>query len=123
MRDTLAAVFEVPCDAITAVRIVPDSRYARLHGRHVAATTRPGVIYLAGSAKRFFADPELVLHEYFHVLRQWNTGALTRWRYVVELLRRGYRANRFEVEARTFTRRHILAFAGRLREPVTTDLG
>lgn len=115
MRDALAIIFDVPSDAITAVRIVPDSRFARLHGRHVAATTRPGVIYVAGSARRFFADPELVLHEYFHVLRQWNTGTLTRWRYVRELLRRGYRDNRYEVEARAFTRRHVLAFAGRLQ--------
>ncbi len=114
MRGALAAVFDVPIETIDAVRLVPHSRFARLHGRHVAATTRPGVIYLAGSTKRFVRDPELVLHEYFHVLRQWDTGALTRWRYVRELVRRGYRANRYEVEARAFTRRHVLAFAGRL---------
>ena len=61
-------------------------------------------------------DPELVLHEYFHVLRQWNTGALTTWRYVRESLRRWLsRQNRFEVEARAFTRGHVLSFAADLR--------
>ena len=113
MRDALAEIFELPPETIDAVRIVERSRFARLHGRHVAATTRKGVIYLAGSRRRFVADPELVLHEYFHVLRQWNTGAMTQWRYVRELMRNGYRANRYEVEARAFTRQHVLAFAGR----------
>jgi hypothetical protein len=114
-RDALAAIFAVSPDVIDAVRIVEQSRFARLHGRRVAATTRRGVIYLAGSRRRFLADPDLVLHEYFHVLRQWNTGTLTRWRYVRESLRRGYHFNRFEVEARAFTRQHVLDFAARLR--------
>ena len=45
------------------------------------------------------------------MLRQWEPGTLTVWRYCVESLRHGYRNNRFEVEARAFTRRHVLAFA------------
>ena len=116
LRDALAATFDVSPDTIERVRIVEHSRFARLHGRRVAATTRRGVVYVAGSARRFFADPELVLHEYFHVLRQWNTGALTVWRYVVESLRRGYRANRYEIEARAFTRQRVIAFAAGLRD-------
>lgn len=115
MRDALAATFGVPHETIDGVRIVERSRFARLHGRRVAATTRKHTIYVAGSGRRFVADPELVLHEYFHVLQQWNTGALTTWRYVRESLRRGYRGNRFEVEARAFTRLHVLAFAAGLR--------
>ena len=115
LRDALADVFDVPGDVIDRVRLVEQSRFARLHGRRVAATTRRGTIYLAGSGRRFVADPELVMHEYFHVLRQWDTGALTAWRYVRESLRRGYRNNRYEVEARMFTRRHLLAFAKRLQ--------
>ena len=111
MRDALAAVFDVPPDTIDRVRLVERSRFARLHGRRVAATTRRGAIYLAGSRKRFVADPELVLHEYFHVLRQWDDGTLTVWRYLRESLRHGYRDNRYEVEARAFTRQHVLAFA------------
>lgn len=77
----------------------------RLHGRAIA-TTRPGRIYLKGSAAHFFANPELVLHEYCHVLHQWETGRLTRARYLAECLARGYRGNRFEVEARAFAAAH-----------------
>jgi hypothetical protein len=115
MRDALVEIFGVTPDVIDHIRIVEQSRFARLHGHRVAATTRRNVIYVAGSAKRFIADPELVLHEYFHVLHQWNTGALTTWRYVRESMRRGYRDNRYELEARAFTRQHILAFAARLQ--------
>ncbi len=113
LRDALADVFGVTPDDVARVRVVEQSRFARLHGRRVAATTRRDVVYVAGSARRFFADPELVLHEYFHVLRQWNVGTLTTWRYLRESLRHGYRDNRYEREARAFTRRHVLAFAAR----------
>ena len=115
VRDALAEIFAVESAEVDSVRIVARSRFARLHGRRVAATTRRGVIYLAGSHRRFVADPELVLHEYFHVLRQWDTGALTTWRYIVESLRRGYHHNRYEVEARAFTRQNVLDFISRLR--------
>lgn len=120
LRDALATVFDVTPSAIDAVRIVERSRFARLHGRRVAATTRKHTVYVAGSGRRFAADPELVLHEYFHVLRQWNSGTLTTWRYVRESLRHGYRDNRFEVEARRFTRTHLIAFAAALRTDVAT---
>ncbi len=115
LRVALAEVFTVSPDVIDAVRLVERSRFARLHGRRVAATTRRGTIYLAGSGRRFVADPELVLHEYFHVLRQWDTGTLTTWRYVIDALRHGYHNNRYEIEARAFTRRHVLAFAASLQ--------
>ena len=44
MRVALATSFAVPATTIDQVRIVERSRFARLHGRHVAATTRTGVI-------------------------------------------------------------------------------
>ncbi len=106
LRDRLAIVFDVPPAAIDAVRIVEHSRFAKLHGRHVAATTRRGRIHLAGAGDDFAADADFVLHEFFHVLAQWGPRRLTTWRYVVESLRRGYARNRFEVEARAFARAH-----------------
>lgn len=115
LRDALAETFEVSTDVIDRVRIVEHSRFARLHGPHVVATTRRDAIYLAGSFERFAIDPDLVLHEYFHVLRQWNVGSLTAWRYLRESLREGYRDNRFEVEARAFARRYASAFSARRR--------
>jgi hypothetical protein len=67
------------------------------------ATTRPNRILLAISGVDFVADPEMLLHEYFHVLRQWETGRLTRWRYLMESARCGYWDNQFEREAREFS--------------------
>lgn len=82
------------------VKVIEHSWFARLH--RACATTRLQRIYLAGSAEDFFDNPWLMLHEYCHVLRQWQTGSLTVPRYFMECLRRGYWNNRFEVEAREF---------------------
>jgi hypothetical protein len=94
----LQGLFEEPVDR---VRIVEHSLFARLHGRMVA-TTRRRRIYLRGSAEDFFRNPRLMLHEYCHVLKQWEPRTLTLTRYLSEWLRRGYWNNRFEVEAREF---------------------
>jgi hypothetical protein len=90
------------------VQLVERSWFARLHG--ATATTRRRRIFLRGTAADFFADPALMLHEYCHVLLQWETGRLTTPRYVYELIKRGYWANRFEVEARKFTRAQLARF-------------
>src|SRR5881227_2820862 len=88
------------------VRVIEHSWYARAHGRAVA-TTRRGRIYLSGSATEFFANPWLMLHEYCHVIRQWEAGTLTLARYAGEWLRHGYWNNRFEVEERAFADSHV----------------
>ena len=97
-RVALERVFEAPVDAVI---VIENSLYARAH-LGMVATTRPNRILLANGGAEFAANPELVLHEYFHVIRQWRSGSLTRWGYLTESARRGYRANRFEQEAREF---------------------
>jgi hypothetical protein len=96
------------------VRVIEHSLFVRLHGRAVA-TTRRRRIYLRGSAADFYQNPWLMLHEYCHVLKQWEPRTLTLSRYVLECLRRGYWNNRFEIEAREFAdthrnRLHLLLF-------------
>jgi hypothetical protein len=88
-------------ERIDQVRVIEHSLFVRLHGRAVA-TTRRRRIYLRGSAADFFQNPSLMLHEYCHVLKQWEPRTLTLWRYLVEWLRWGYWNNRFEIEAREF---------------------
>ena len=51
-----------------------------------------------------------MLHEYFHVLRQWNPGRMSRRRYLVEWRRRGYWHNRYERQARRFVALRLPAF-------------
>jgi hypothetical protein len=99
----LERIFEEP---VGGVEIIEYSRYAQAH-LGMSATTRPNRILLAGSGAEFVANPDMLLHEYFHVLRQWRTGRLTRWRYLVESTRRGYWENRFEQEARAFAAAHL----------------
>src|ERR1044072_6592920 len=93
-------------ESVRQVKVIQYSIYVRFHWRAIA-TTRRNRIYLRGSGKQFFADGPLVLHEYFHVLRQWATGGLTVGRDLAECLRRGYWENRYEVEAREFTSSEI----------------
>jgi uncharacterized protein DUF4157 len=88
-------------ERIDQVRVIEHSLFVRLHGRAIA-TTRRRRIYLRGSAADFFQNPSLMLHEYCHVLKQWEPRTLTLWRYFAEWLRRGYWNNRFEIEAREF---------------------
>ena len=102
LRQALEQLFEAP---VAHVRIIEHSWFTRLHGRAVA-TTRRRRIYLRGSAADFWSNPSLMLHEYCHVIRQWETGELTTPRYVRECLRRGYWNNRFEIEARAFAAAH-----------------
>lgn len=102
LRDTLRELFG---DAVDQVRVIEHSWFARLHIRAIA-TTRRRRIYLRDSAAHFFRDPTIVLHEYFHVLGQWEPRRISVWKYAVELFRRGYWDNRFEVEAREFADDH-----------------
>ena len=106
LRRALESILGAPLDKIA---VIEHSWLTRLHGRAVA-TTRRGRIYLRGSAADFFSDPVLMLHEYCHVLKQWELGRLTTARYVLEWLRRGYWDNRFEVEARAFASDHHYRF-------------
>jgi hypothetical protein len=93
---------------VAHVKVIEHSWYAWVH--RAVATTRPRRIYLRGSAAEFFANPWLMLHEYCHVIRQWQCGRLTTWGYLIECLRRGYWNNHFEVEAREFADENIAGF-------------
>ena len=110
LRRGLAALLG---DDVDDVEIVEHSWYARLHFG-ARATTRRNRILLRGSATDFFADPALVLHEYYHVLRQWNAGRLSTAAYLRESLRRGYWNNRYERQARRFVALRLAAFRERL---------
>jgi uncharacterized protein DUF4157 len=106
VRIALAAFFG---DNVARVQVIEHSLFARLH-LNAIATTRRGRIYLRGSAEDFFNDPALMIHEFFHVMNQWEPRVLTSWRYVLESLRHGYWSNRFEVEARQFTADNLHRF-------------
>ena len=94
---------------VERVQIIEHSMFTCLHGRAIA-TTRRGRIYLRGSAADFFDDPVLMLHEYCHVLKQWEPRLLTIRRYLREWLRRGYWDNPFEIEAREFAADNLHRF-------------
>lgn len=100
-----AALESVLGESIERVRVIEHSLFARVHSCD-HATTRRRRIYLRGSAADFFRNPALMLHEYCHVLKQWEPRRLTARRYLLESSRRGYWNNCFEVEARAFAQAH-----------------
>lgn len=106
LRQALTELFG---DSVDDVELRERSWFARLHGR-ARATTRRNTIYLRGTLAEFFASPELMLHEYFHVLRQWNRGRMSLADYLLEWLRRGYWRNRYEHQARRFVDLRVGAF-------------
>jgi hypothetical protein len=57
-----------------------------------------------------------VLHEYYHVLRQWNRGRMSLASYLAEWLRRGYFNSRYERQARRFARLRRPALEALLRK-------
>lgn len=118
VQQALEGVFGEP---VGHVRVIQYSIFVRFHWRAIA-TTRPGCIYLRGSGKEFFSDGPLLLHEYFHVLRQWATRELTIPRYLTESFRRGYWDNRFEIEAREFTSTQIYRYRALLAQHRTDGL-
>lgn len=114
-RDVRACLVRLLGENVSEVRVIERSWFAWAHaGAH--ATTRRRCIYLRGSAEEFFDDHELLLHEYFHVLRQWETGELSVWRYLVESFRRGYWDNRYEIEAREFAADNLFRFRALLSQ-------
>jgi len=120
-QDVEAALTSLFGQPVGHVQVIQYSIYVRWHLRAIA-TTRPNRIYLRGSGKEFFADGPLLLHEYFHVLRQWATGDLTIPRYLMESFRRGYWDNRYEIEAREFTEREIFRYRALLAQHRTESL-
>ena len=77
VRSALANLFG---DDIARVEVIENSFFAHLHWKAVA-TTRRRRIYLRGSAEDFFNDPALMIHEFFHVMKQWEPRLLTSCRY------------------------------------------
>ena len=120
-KDVELALESLFGESVREVKVIQYSIYVRFHWRAIA-TTRRNRIYLRGSGKEFFADAPLVLHEYFHVLRQWRTGDLTISRYLAECFRRGYWDNRYEVEAREYTATEIFRYRALLAQHRTASL-
>lgn len=111
----VTALDKVFGEPVSDVRVIEFSPYARMH-LGMSATTRPNRILLAIAGSKFVEDPDMLLHEYYHVLRQWANGRLTRWRYLAESARRGYWHNTFEREARNFSASAVATFRAYLTE-------
>jgi hypothetical protein len=96
------------------IEIIYRPWYVRLHGMERGSTTRPERIYTNLPPEEFFGDEFHLLHEHFHVIRQWRTGRMNRFNYLWEGLKEG-RNNIWEREANDFAREHELELRDFLR--------
>jgi hypothetical protein len=91
-------------DLIDKVEVYENVGWLRLFIPWAAAATYRRRIWLRGSGLNFFnaTSPNFMLHEYFHVLRQWEDGSMTLVKYLKECYRVGYWMNYYEHDAREF---------------------
>ena len=74
----------------------------------VAAITLGRTIFLAPGTR---LDPELLLHEFRHV-QQFTERKMFPFHYIWQSLRRGYHANRYEADARSYAASRLGRRAG-----------
>lgn len=74
----------------------------------VAAIALGRTIFLAPQTR---LDPELLLHEFRHV-EQFAEARTFPLRYIWQSLRRGYHANRYEADARSYAARRLARNTG-----------
>jgi hypothetical protein len=73
--------------------------------RFFLAETGRDLIRISIPCKDFLDDNYMLLEEYYHVLKQWDTGRLGHLTYLWKS-RHGYDENAFEIEAKSFARDH-----------------
>lgn len=103
------ALEELFSEPVSNIKVVERSRYAALHGK-ILATTRKEVILLNMDGDVFSQLPELVLHEYYHVVKQWRHGELTALNYMIECAKNGYINNKYEVATNRYVQNNIGCF-------------
>ena len=76
---------------VSNVRVIANSKWANFlnwlngfRGYRVDATTLTNTIYLPShvSPQDFFNNSKLMLHEYYHVVNQWNNGRMNIFSYL-----------------------------------------
>jgi Domain of unknown function (DUF4157) len=111
--------FELPSDLTDRWPELASLRYRRggfplriggwlLGQATVAAITVGRTIYLAPATR---LEPELLLHEFRHV-EQFAEARSFPLRYIWQSLRRGYHANRYEADARSYAARRLARHTG-----------
>ena len=116
----IKALEELFGESAGRVRVIENSFYAALHGK-IWATTRKELILLNMNIEDFLRRPELMLHEYHHVIRQWRSGDLTAFRYLLESAKNGYTNNKYEIETNQFVQQNIDLFKQLLNKYQTSE--
>jgi hypothetical protein len=73
MKKCLEQILGEPIDH---VEVKEDKEFVNQHFIKSGAVTRPGKIFISMSCDEFFGNNwhDFILHEYFHVVKQWGKG-------------------------------------------------
>jgi RHS repeat-associated protein len=116
VKKALEATFN---ESVDSVKVIERSTWAgflslitqarTFNKRWIIATTQRDRIFLNKriSAETFFNRPHLMLHEYFHVLRQWNTGRMNNITYLLN-------PSKWENEAEAYAVDNVTEFSASL---------
>jgi hypothetical protein len=93
---------------LTALRLRRGGLPLRIGGWMLGQATVAGItlgrtIFLAPATR---LEPELLLHEFRH-FQQFSEGRTFPFRYIWQSLTRGYHANRYEADARSYAARRL----------------
>jgi RHS repeat-associated protein len=100
MKECLEKIFK---EDVSKVEVVHEPKK---NPKYSATTRRNKIILWDYTCSEFWAAHNAVLEEYYHVLRQWNTGRLSKLKYAWEYIRHGYDDNKYEKEAKAFADEH-----------------
>jgi RHS repeat-associated protein len=109
-KNCLELLFKKPVGGVKIVTKPPSKKWD--------ATTRKNKIIVYGSCEGFFGkgSEPTVLEEYYHVLEQWNTGRLSKLKYIAAWAKDGY-DNKWEREAKAWTSANLRAYLDCLEAP------
>lgn len=85
-------------------------RQKKKEPKYIITTRKNKIILRWPTCEDFKKMDAVVLEEYFHVIKQWNTGKMTKLKYGIEHMKNGYDNNKFEVEAWEFVSQNIDAY-------------
>lgn len=96
---------------IASIEVIYSPAFVRLHGIRSGSVTRPGRIHTNLSEELFFALDKHVLHEFYHVVQQWDRDKMSVVGYLL-------RARRREREARDFSQAFLEEYRRLLGDPL-----
>jgi hypothetical protein len=114
MRECLAQVLGVSPSDVAAVQINTTTVLPVLTGNYISG---PGSVDSPVPESAFWGESWIVLHEFYHVFNQWETGEMNLVSYAWAFVFHGGRDNPYELAASGFADKYSEGFESCLKGP------